>query len=162
MNYTSTDLYTYLSQSKWEILLDIESRHRNNIICDPIIKQIFDKYFIPALLDFNSSHKDKLYCFITTKNVYKKFLQHWDRTYSIPREKFEELVKELLILAEEQNEIKFAYTIAKKWEHIKESKRIIEYYNKHFTKEIIHSNENIVKLSENQAINTEKTLYPSI
>lgn len=155
MNCTTENLFELLQKSKWDQLLSLENKYRQNIIDDTMMKQVFDKYFIDAVINYVKNEKDKLYCSLVLKKVYFKFLHLRNSIYAIPNAKFEELVISYLSVLQLLGEDKIAYLIASKWTHLNYSKElIIEYENTH-SKELKHSSDETMKVSINPNIQKE-------
>lgn len=155
MSFNNEEIFQLLQQNKWDELLNFESKNRAKIISDPLLKQVFDTFFIDALiLDLNNKN-DHLNNYIILKRIYSRFLQHYDKTYNIPKEKFEKIVLIFLESLESQNELKMAYSVAKSWSHLLHAKEIISSYEQNQLQEINHSTDETIKVSINPNVKKE-------
>jgi len=155
MDYKLENIYELLQKSDWDKLLSIESKHRTDIIKDPMIKQIFDVYFIDAVINYVKNEKDKLSCSLVLKKIYNRFIHHRNKTYSIPDKKFEELVIHYLSTLQMVGSSDIAYNIAQKWKDIEEANKFVVLYENTHSKELIHSNNDTIKVSVNPNIQKE-------
>ena len=92
MDINIEEIFHLLQQNKWEELLDFERDNQKEIISTPVIKKVFDDYFMDALILDIENRKDDVYGYVILKRVYQRFIQHRNRTYNIPDEKFEKVV----------------------------------------------------------------------
>lgn len=155
MDCTIENLYKLLQRAEWDQLLNLENKYRQSIIDDVMMKQVFDKYFIDAVINYAKDEKDKLYCSLVLKKIYFKFLHLRNDIYTIPDEKFEELVISYLSILQSLGEDKTAYLIAGKWTYLNYSKELIAEYEKTHPKELKHSSDETMKVSINPNIQKE-------
>ncbi|MDT8339660.1 MAG: hypothetical protein RQ763_10750, partial [Sulfurimonas sp.] len=155
MNFTTEDLFELLQKSEWDQLLNLESKYRQSIIDNVMMKQVFDKYFIDAVINYAKNEKDKLYCSVVLKKVYNRFIQHRNQTYTIPDVKFEEFVISYLDILQSLEENKSAYQIACKWTHLNYAKELIIKYENTHSRELKHSSDDKMKVSINPNIQKE-------
>jgi hypothetical protein len=147
-NMNQEKIFQLLQKSEWEKLLDYEYTNQEEIICNPILKSLFDNHFINTLLDDLKNRNDKTYSYVILKRVYQRFLQHRNKTYDIPEKTFEKLVIYYLEILQFQKEIRVAKHIANNWNHLDECQMFL----KTQPKEIQHSNNDNIKISENSNI----------
>lgn len=155
MNCTTENLFELLQKSEWDQLLSLESKYRQRIINDEMMKQVFDIYFIDAVINYTKDEKDKLYCSVVLRKIYFKFLHLRNDTYAISDAKFEELVINYLSILQSLGEDKTAYLIAGKWAHLNYSKELITKYENTHSKELKHSSDDTIKVSINPDIQKE-------
>lgn len=160
MSCTTEDLFKLLQKSEWDELLNLESKYRQSIIKDVMMKQVFDTYFIDAVINYVKSEKDKLYCSLVLKKVYYRFIQHRNQTYAIPDGKFEEFVISYLEILQSLKEDKLAYMIACKWTHLNYSKELITQYENTHPRELKHLSDDTMKVSINPNIQKENHTIP--
>ena len=149
-------MFQLLQKCEWEKLLEYEYSYQKEIINNPILKSIFDKYFISLLLDDLKKKNDKTYSYVILKRVYQRFIQHRNKTYNIPDEIFEKLIIYYLEILQFQNEMKMAQHIANTWNHLD----VCKTYLINHSKEIKHSNDDNIKISENSNIKKENHIIP--
>ena len=149
MSIKNEEIYQLLQQNKWDELLDFESKHRTTIVSDPLLKQVFDTFFIDALITDLNNKNDYLHTYIVLKRIYPRFLQHYDKTYNISKDKFEKIVLMFLESLKSQDELKMAYSVATSWSHLSYSQDIISFYEKNKSKELNHSSIETIKVSVN-------------
>ena len=160
MDYTAEDLFEMLQKSEWEQLLSFESKYRQKIIDNVMMKQLFDIYFIDAVINYAKEEKDELYCSVILKKVYNRFIQHRNQTYTIPDVKFEEFVISYLEILQSLKEDKSAYLIACKWTHLNYAKELITKYENTHSKELKHLSDDTMKVSINPNIQRENHTIP--
>ncbi|HFU75730.1 MAG TPA: DUF2726 domain-containing protein [Arcobacter sp.] len=149
-------MFQLLQKCEWEKLLEYEYMYQKEIINNPSLKSTFDKYFISSLLDDLKNKNDKTYSYVILKRVYQRFLQHRNKTYNIPEEIFEKLIIYYLEILQFQKEIKTAQHIANTWNHLD----VCKTYLLTQPKEIKHSKNDSIKISENSNIKKENHTIP--
>ena len=148
---TTEEIFKLLEESKWDELLDFEYKYRSDIINNPSIKQVFDKYFIDALILDLEHGKEQIYSYLIFKRVYQRFIQHRNIIYQIPEETFERFVIIYLKSLQVQN-VTLAYNVSKKWSHLEDSQKFILDYEKNQSKIIKHSTEDSIEMKINPNI----------
>jgi hypothetical protein len=164
MEHKVEDIFKLLKESKWIELLEIESKNRQYILNDNMIKQIFDSYFIDAVVTYIDNSHDKLYNSLILQKVYHRFLHRYDTEYSIHKDKFEELVVAYLKTLESLDNNTRAYKISKDWLHLEYAKQLSINYEKINSKELKHTSDDWIKVSENpniQQVNHTISLFKS-
>jgi len=164
MQYTVEDIFKLLKASEWSKLLEIESEHRQFILNDNITKQIFDIYFIDAVISYVENSEDKLHSSMILKKIYNRFIHRRNKEYSISDEQFEKLVIIYLKILQSLKDTSIAYRIAKDWIHLEYAKQLIIEYEKINPKELKHTTDDIIKVSENtniQKVNHTISLFKS-
>jgi len=155
-NMNQETVFQLLQKSEWEKLLDYEYSNQEEVVSNPILKSIFDKYFIDSLLNDLKNKDDKTYSYVILKRVYQRFLQHRNKTYNIPDKTFENLVIYYLEILQFQKEIRVAQHIANNWNHLDECQMFLQTQ----PKEIEHSSTENIKISENSNIIKESHIIP--
>ena len=148
-------IYQLLAKNEWEELLDYEYKNRKNIIANPMLKSIFDKYFINSLLDNLKNRNDKTYSYLILKKVYNRFLHHYKITYNISKNIFEKLVIYYLEILQYQEEIMIANRVANDWDYLEECRIFIKFQSKdieNFKNDTIRVSKNSNIINENYSI----------
>lgn len=148
-------LYNLLSKNDFNKILELELENREYITKDVMLSNFFNTYFIPTVLDYINKNNNNLDSSIVLKNVFNRFIQHKDKTYSISKNDFENLVSKYILILVAVGKEKAAYSISKKWSHLKEADNFIKTYEEKTPKEILHSNSDNIKVSANNNIKKE-------
>jgi len=155
MEYTMNDIYELLQKNQYDELLEFEKKYQKEILADPMLKDIFDKYLIVSVSEYLKSLDDKFYSNILARNIYSRFIQHRKLTYSIKDSDFESFIDIYIEILIEIDKEEQAYNIAKKFLHLDSSKDIIAKYEKNHPIEIEHNDDAEIKLSHNNNISKE-------
>jgi len=164
MSINIEEVFQLLQQNKWEELLEFERENQKEIINTPLVKKVFDDYFIDALIHDLENKKDDIYGYLILKRVYQRFIHHRNITYDISDEKFQKVVIKYLKCLYSQKEFKLAYKIANDWSTLEYAKELINHYNKTQPKIVEHSTDDKVRVSINpdiQKINHTISLFKS-
>lgn len=164
-NYNIETFYNLLQNNEFEEFFKLEKTYRNKLKDDSLGQNLINNYLINSLLKFVNNHYDKTYSSIILKTFYFQFIQHRKLTYSIPDSDFEKIVFECISFLKLTNQSKVAYSISKNWDYLEIATNFIDEYEKNNPKEIIHSNSENIKISENINIHNKNStikLFKSI
>lgn len=165
MKYTINDIYNLLKENKFEELLQFEDEHRKEIINNPLLKNIFDDYFIQCFVKYLNSSTDIIYSNILSRSIYSRFIHHRKLTYSIKDNDFDEFIKKYIQILSKLNKLQHAYNVAKKFSYLNISKNIIDKFENENPINVKHSVDDKINISHNNNISKENftiNLFKSI